>query len=188
MIVSIRRFPAVLCLIAMVFLTGCNGLMGPSDGEVMDAYEASVSHFPDVTERGHVQVENTYANGVDLLMSNSDGSAYHKASFVVNDGLNRFYGRCTFTDYQDPNSDYVLNGEMYYDFYSPVNAGDDDFSGSLTCDVELTGGIVKTLEYEMERLDSGKSKVISFKANGSRISASRLNLASVFRSLKNRLD
>lgn len=178
----------VMVWFAAAVTIGCGGLMGPSDGEVMDAYEASISHFPEVTQNGQMHVENSYANGADLVMSNSDGSAYHKASIVVNDGLNRFYGRCMFTDYADPETGYVLNGEMYYDFYSPVNAGAEDFSGTLSCDVELEGGIVKTLEYEMERLENGDSKVNSFKANGKRISASRLNMVSVFRDLKRRLE
>jgi hypothetical protein len=82
----------------------------------------------------------------------------------------------------------VLNGEMRYDFYSPTNAPDDDFSGTLSCDVALDGGLVKTMEYELERLDNGKSKVVQFKASGSRISSSRLNMASVFRDLKRRMS
>jgi hypothetical protein len=81
--------------VGLLMLSGCGGLMGPSDGEVMEAYEASISHFPDVT---NVEVAHTYANGVDLVMANHSGSAYHAASYVVNGGLNRLYGHCLFTD------------------------------------------------------------------------------------------
>jgi hypothetical protein len=84
--------------VGLLILSGSGGLMGPSDGEVMEADEASISHFPDVT---NVEVAHTYTNGVDLVMANRDGSAYHTASYVVNGGLNRFYGHCLFTDYED---------------------------------------------------------------------------------------
>lgn len=81
--------------VGLLMLSGCGGLMGPSDGEDMEAYEASISHFPDVT---NVELAHTYANGVDLVMANHRGSAYHAASYVVNGGLNRLYGHCLFTD------------------------------------------------------------------------------------------
>ena len=137
-----------LLILPFVLLAGCK--MGPTKGQTAQALEATLeallSSSDFLHEQVNVQVNGFYANGAELVLENKEGSVVTTMIFFERENEVQIYGKSTIADYEDPKSDYIINGELTYSFWYP-NFSADDAYGEISGSVDLSGGKIESLEF-----------------------------------------
>lgn len=152
----------------MFALIGCTYL-GPTDGQVRKAIEVTIRGFVESLDQEDIEINNSYANAADFVVRNEDDSLVNQVSIILDENEYHVFGSCTFSDYQDPESEYLLNGEMTFNlWYTPkinANAG----YGEMSSSISLTGGIIESLEYSFTIDETGDVEQYLITANGKTI-------------------
>jgi hypothetical protein len=140
-IISLLIFPFVL-------LAGCN--MGPTKGQTEQVLEATLTSFLGsidfLHEQVNIQVNGFYANGAEFVLENKEGSVVTAMTLFERENEVQIYGNSTIANYEDPKSDYIINGELTYSFWYPNHSLDDAY-GEISGSVDLSGGKIESLEF-----------------------------------------
>ena len=159
---------AIKLLVAFVcvgLLTGCN-LLGPSKKDVKQALEAVFRAFEDSTTENEPEYKNMYTNAADATFRNDDESLVHELSVLMDEGKVSVTGACTMTDYEDADSKYVLSGDLYYEVtYSQKNARHGG-AGTMSGELEMTGGKVQFLDFSFTMDDDGELEEFELYVDG----------------------
>ena len=154
-----------LFILPFVLLAGCN--MGPTKGQTHQALEATIrsvgSSFEDLDDQDNVQVNGIYANGADLVFENKEGSVVTAASVFRRGNEVQIYGNSTIANYEDAETDYIINGELSFNFSYP-NHRLDDFYGEMSGSLDLSGGKIESLEFSAS-VDLDGNEVFDTTAN-----------------------
>jgi len=166
-----KKFMFVLLVAVILFpVSGCN-LMGPSEEDVKNAYDAVLRGLnASVKKNDHPEVHSEYANAADVTFKVPDNSTLHNISVFIDteDGSSHIKGDCTFTDYVDTASGYKINGTVDYEVNAFKNKGPEDMYGTMNCDVDLSGGKLKSFAIHIDKSKEGSMKK-SMSANGKEI-------------------
>ena len=140
-IISLFIFPFVL-------LAGCN--MGPTKGQTYQALEATfrsfISSIDYLEQQVNVQVNGFYSNAAVFVLENKEGSVVTAMSLFERENELQIWGSSTITNYEDPNSDYIINGELTYSFWYPNHRLDNAY-GEVNGSLDLSGGKIESLEF-----------------------------------------
>ena len=145
-----RKYVSIISLFILPFvlLAGCK--MGPTTGQTGQALEATFRSFLSsidyLEEQVNVQVNGFYANGGDFVFENKEGSVVTSMSLFIRENEVQLYGNSTIANYEDPKSDYIINGELTYSFWYP-NRSLDGAYGEVSGSVDLSGGKIESLEF-----------------------------------------
>ena len=145
-----RNYASIISLLILPFvlLAGCN--MGPTKAQTRQALGATfrsfVSSIEDLDGLDDVRVNGIYANAFDFVFENDDGSVVTTMSLFMRENELQIYGKSTIVNYEDPESDYIINGELSYSAWYPNNSVDDAY-GEISASVYLSGGKIESLEF-----------------------------------------
>jgi len=159
---EIKLLTAFIC---MIFLTGCN-LFGPSKKDVNQALEAVFRTFENSTTQNEPEFRNGYSNAADAVFKNDDESLVHIMSLMVDEGKFFVSGSCTFTDYEDSTSKYILSGELAYEFVYPQRNGGRGAYGAMTGEFTLASGKVQYIDFSFNQAENGKLSEFLINADG----------------------
>ena len=181
---EIKLFAAFVC---MFFLTGCN-LFGPSKKDVNQALEAVFRTFENSTTQNEPEFRNGYTNAADAVFKNDDESLVHIMSLMVDEGKFLVSGSCTFTDYKDSISQYILSGELAYEFVYPQNNAGRGGFGSMVGEFTLASGKLQYIDFSFNQAENGKLSEFLINADGKAIDfADETNPYDLFTALSDRL-
>ena len=173
-----------LLILPFVLLAGCN--MGPTKGHTEQALEATLESFLGsidfLHEQVNVQVNGFYANGAELVLENKEGSVVTAMTLFERENEVQIYGNSTIANYEDPKSDYLINGELTYSFWYP-NKRLDDAYGEISGSVELSGGKIESLEFSAIGGSNG-DEVYDTTANNYPVDLKRHDYDSFFKMFK----
>jgi len=174
-------------LICICVLAGCN-LFGPSKKDVKQALEAVFRTFDKSTVQNEPEFKNVYSNAADAVFRNDDESLIHELSLMVDEGKVLVNGNCVITDYEDSISKYTLSGELIYEMtYSQSNQANGEF-GSMTGELELTGGKVQFIDFSFSTAENGDFEEFMISADGKDVDLSEdKNPYDLFRALTENL-
>lgn len=151
--------------IGICFLSGCN-LFGPSKKDVNQAMEAVFRTFENSTTQNEPEFQNVYSNAADAVFTNDDESLIHELSLMVDEGEVSVSGNFVMTDFEDSISQYILSGELSYEFtYNQRNASNWGF-GSMTGELTLSGGKLQYIDFSFSTAKNGNLKEFLIKADG----------------------
>jgi hypothetical protein len=162
-----RNYVSIISLFILPFvlLAGCK--MGPTKGQTRQALKAIIksmeSSFEDVDGLDDVQVNAIYANGADIVFENKEGSVITAASVFRLENEDQVHGNSTIANYEDPESGYIINGELTYSFWFP-NHSRDVFYGEVSGSMDLSGGKIESLEFSAS-VDLNGNEVFDTTAN-----------------------
>lgn len=125
---------------------GCR-LTGPTDTEVFEAMQAVMRGFQASMDQEKLEINDTYANAADGVFRNDDESVVTNIAFITNEDSVQVYGNSIFSEYEDNASDYFFSGEFSYNMKAIRAYRRSTWYGDMDCNVELTGGKIKTLEF-----------------------------------------
>lgn len=139
-----------LLILPFVLLTGCK--MGPTKGQTEQVLEATLTSFLGsidyLHEQVNVQVNGFYANGADFVLENKEGSVVTAMIIFERENEVQIYGNSTIANYEDPQSDYIISGELTYSFWYPNHSLDGAY-GEISGSVDLSGGKIESLEFSV---------------------------------------
>jgi hypothetical protein len=147
-----RNYVSIISLFILPFvlLAGCN--MGPTKGETEQVFEATLTSFKSsidyLHEQVNIQVNGFYANGADFVLENKEGSVVTAVILFERENEVQIYGNSTIANYEDPESDYIINGELTYSFWYPNHSLDNAY-GEISGSVDLSGGKIESLEFSV---------------------------------------
>jgi predicted small secreted protein len=152
-------------LMAMcILLTGC-GLMGPTPKDVMKAADAVKDALMDSAQY-NPQINSEYSNAADLVAVAPDGSVANRAKVYIDSAHALLInGECTFTNYKEKNSGYILNGTVTYKFDDIRKDDPQAMTMHATYDITLTGGKVTSLKVTVDK-EKGTDLATEIFANG----------------------
>jgi hypothetical protein len=181
---EIKLLAAFIC---MFFLTGCN-LFGPSKKDVNQALEAVFRTFENSTTENEPEFRNAYTNAADAIFKNDDESLIHEMSMMVDEGKFFVSGSCTFTDYEDSISQYILSGELAYEFVYPQSNARQGGFGSMVGEFTLASGKVQYIDFSFNQAENGKLSEFLINADGKAVDLSDdSNPYDLFTALSDRL-
>jgi len=173
-----------LFILPFVLLAGCN--MGPTKRQTRQALEATcrsfISSIEDLDGLDDVQVKGIYANAVDFVFENKDGSVVTTMSLFMRENELQIYGNSTIANYEDPKSDYIINGEFSFSVWYPDNRPDDAY-GEISGSVDLSGGKIESLEFSAIGGSNG-DEVYDTTANNYPVDLKRHDYDSFFKMFK----
>jgi hypothetical protein len=127
---------------------------------VMRGYEAS-------TEKVEPQVQKRYGNGAELRYVSMNETLVTEMRILLKDDKRlTASGICFFSGYEDPYTDYSVNGELSFDC---ERSGDEDAVCDFSCNTVLSGGKVKKLEFQLNIDSEGQCSVADVMANGKKV-------------------
>ena len=147
-----RKYVSIISLFILPFvlLAGCE--MGPTKKQTRQALEATFRSFISSVEyleqEVNVRVQGFYANGGDFVFENEEGSVVTALSLFIREDEVQIYGSSTIENYEDPKSDYIINGELTYSFWYPNHSLDNAY-GEISGSVDLSGGKIESLEFSV---------------------------------------
>lgn len=151
---------AALCIL----LAGC-GLMGPTPMDVKKALEAVGNGLKD-SGQYNPQFSAEYSNAADISAVAPDGSVANKAKVYIDSAHALIiHGECTFANYKEATTGYVLNGAVTYKFEEIKKDDPQAMIGNIACDVAMTGGKVESLKVTIVKGKEGPA-VTEIYANG----------------------
>jgi hypothetical protein len=161
-----------LLLVAFILLPagGCS-LLGPSEEDVKNAYEAVLRGLhSSVKNNDNAEVHSEYVNAADITFKVPDNTTLHNISVFIDteDGSSHIKGDCSFNDYVDTASGYKINGTVDYEVNAFKNKGPEDMYGQMNCDVTLSGGKLKSFAVHINKSKEGGMEK-SMSANGKEI-------------------
>ena len=162
-----RNYVSIISLFILPFalLAGCN--MGPTKRQTHQALEATIrsvnSSLENLDRLDNIQINRMYANGADFVIENKEGSVVTAASIFRLENEVQIYGNSTIENYEDPKSDYIINGELNFNFLLPYHSLD-DFYGEMSGSLDLSGGKIESLEFSGS-LDRNGNEVFDTTAN-----------------------
>jgi hypothetical protein len=137
-----------LFILPFVLFSGCK--MGPTKGQTRQALEATfrsfISSIDYLEQQVNVQVNGFYSNAAEFVLENKEGSVVTAVSLFERENELQIWGSSTITNYEDLNSDYIINGELTYSFWYPNHRLDDAY-GEVSGSVDLSGGKIESLEF-----------------------------------------
>lgn len=154
------------CMLAAmcVLLCGC-GLMGPTPVDVKKALDAVGSGLTD-SGKYNPQISSEYSNAADITAVAPDGSVANRAKVYIDSAhALLIHGECTFANYKESTSGYVLNGTVTYKFEDIKKDDPGAMIGNIACDVTLTGGKIQSLKVTVVKGKEGPAVTEIF-ANG----------------------
>ncbi len=127
---------------------------------VMRGFEAS-------TQGKKPDISNEYENSADLRFTAKDGTLVKDMHIIQNSNNNiNASGICRLSEYEDPYSGYIVDGELSYDCEQSSSSY---VNCEFSCNTKLTGSKVKTLEFELEINSDNYISVASVYANGKKV-------------------
>ena len=153
-----RNYVSIISLFILPFvlLAGCN--MGPTKRQTRQALGATfrsfISSIEDLDGLDDVQVNGIYANGADFVFENKEGSVVTAMSLFMRENELQIYAKGTVANYEDPKSDYIINGEFSFSAWYPNNSLGDAY-GEISGSVDLSGGKIERLEFLISGDDNG---------------------------------
>ncbi|MGD2268815.1 MAG: hypothetical protein PVI06_00330 [Desulfobacterales bacterium] len=162
-----KRFSAFLTPVFSFILIayGCV-VLGPSEADVIDAMEASLRSFQASMHKQNLELHETYANAVDLAFINGDRSLLHNMSVMMKDSKVFVSGECVFAEYQDTQSEYLINGNIAYHLKFPRSFNPRGGSGRVNGKITLAGGRVEKLDYSFSVNSNGVFEDFTVTVNG----------------------
>jgi hypothetical protein len=152
-------------LMAMcILLAGC-GLMGPTPADVVKACDALKDALI-ASDQYNPQVNSEYSNTADIVAVAPDGSVSNKAKAYIDSAHAMLInGKCTFTNYKEQKSGYVLNGTVTYNLQDIKKDDPEAMNGHILYDITLTGSKVESLKVTIDK-GKGSPEVVEIYANG----------------------
>lgn len=131
----------------IMFIVSCGNLLGgPSEKDVTIATEAIMECFQ-TSLTAEPEMQQVYSNAADMTFTIDDGALVNEMSFIMkDDGSVKMRGLCTYNDYKDSRTHYVMNGEFTYRLVFPDANRSDKMYGEINLDFNLQGGKIETLE------------------------------------------
>ena len=180
---GIKLLAAVACI---CFLTGCN-LFGPSKKDIEQALEAVFRAFEVSTTENEPEYSNMYANAADAIFKNDDESLIHEMSLLIDEGKISVSGNCVMTDYKDPDSPYILSGELDYEV-AFHGRNSPNAAGSMSGELSFSGGKVQFIDFSFIMAENGELEEFLINADGKDVDfAEENNSYELFRALSGRL-
>lgn len=169
MFIEVPYMRKFLSLFAVIFLIifvahGCR-MFGPSEKDVFEAIQVVMRGFENSMNQDNMEIKDTYSNSADAVFRNEDDSAVTSMTAIVNDNQMLVYGTSIFSEYQDPSTDYQLDGEFNFNIKSLKPYSADSWFGEMDCSVELAGGKIETLEFSFLIDESGEVEEYFITAN-----------------------
>jgi hypothetical protein len=112
-----------------------------------------------------MEINDTYSNAADAVFRNEDDTVVTSMTALINDNQMHLYGKSLFSEYEDPSTDYQLNGEFIYNIKSLGAYSSESWFGEMGCSVELSGGKIETLEFSFLIDESGEIEEFFITAN-----------------------
>ncbi len=153
-----------------IFIIGCGKLFGgPSEEDVNIAMEAIMQGFQ-ASISAEPEMQEVYVNAADITFTLDDGAIVHEMSFIINDdGTLKTAGSCTYNDYNDKHSNYLINGEFSYRLVFTSADRPDKMHGEMDLNFDLQGGKIETLEVFFAMNEQGQFEDALLIANGHEI-------------------
>ena len=153
-----------------ILIVGCGSLFGgPSEEDVNTAMEAIMWGFQ-ASFSADPEMQEVYSNAADMTFTIDDGAIVHEMSFVINDdGTLKTTGSCTYNDYKDTRTNYLMNGELSYRLLFAASDRPDEMHGEMDFDFNLQGGKITTLEVFFAMNEQGQFEDAQLIANGHEI-------------------
>ena len=137
-----------LFILPFLLLIGCN--LGPSKKQVYQAMEATLRSIESSFEESDdIEVNNIYANAADFVFKNKDGSVTTAMSILMREDGVQVYGSSTIADYEDLQSNYIINGELSYNLWAPPNFNANEAYGEMSGTMMLSGGKIESLAFSV---------------------------------------
>ena len=161
-----RKFLPCFAVFALIIVAayGCR-MSGPSDKDVFEAMETVMRGFETSMDENTMEIKEAYSNAADAVFRNEDDTVVTSMTALINDNQMHVYGTSTFSEYQDPYTDYRLDGEFSYNIKSLGSYSSDSWFGEMGCSVELSGGKIETLEFSFLIDESGEIEEYFITAN-----------------------
>ncbi len=157
-------FCSAMLILIIVVAHGCR-MNGPSEQEVFEAMQAVMRGFANSMAEDTMEVQDTYSNAADAVFRNEDDTVVTSMTAIVNDNQMHVYGTSIFSEYQDPSTDYQLDGEFTYNIKSLGPYRSNSWFGEMDCSVQLAGGKIETLEFSFLIDESGEVEEYFITAN-----------------------
>ncbi len=145
-----KKYASIISLFILFFflLMSCN--MGPTKRQVHRAMEATLRSLESsLNEHDDIEVNDMYANAADFVFKNGDGSVVTAMSIIMSEDGVQVYGSSTVADYEDVKSDYIINGELTYNLWAPLNFNANEAYGEVSGSMMLRGGKIESLEFSV---------------------------------------
>jgi hypothetical protein len=145
-----KKYASIISLFIFPFflLMSCN--LGPTKKQVRQAMEATLRSFESsIDEHDDIEVKDMYANAADFVFRNKDGSVVTAMSIIMSEDGVQVYGSSTIADYEDVKSDYIVNGELTYNLWAPLNLNANEAYGEVGGSMMLDGGKIESLEFSV---------------------------------------
>ena len=147
---SMKTYASIISLSILPFflLMSCN--LGPTKKQVHQAMEATFRSLESsLDEHEDIEVGDMYVNAADFVFKNRDGSVVTAMSIIMSDDGVQVYGSSAISDYADVKSDYIINGELTYNLWAPLNLNADEAYGEVSGSMQLSGGKIESLEFSV---------------------------------------
>jgi hypothetical protein len=159
--------PKWICLLLGIcfFSYGCDFLL--SQDEVKRSIFAVMRGYETSTEKVKPQVEKRYGNGADLRFVSMNETLVTEMRILLKDDKRlTASGTCFFSGYEDPYTDYSVDGELTFDC---ERSGNEEAVCDFSCNTVLSGGKVEKLVFLLNIDSQGRCSAADVMANGKKI-------------------
>jgi hypothetical protein len=163
-----------IVVLGCILIVGCGKLFGgPSEEDVNVAMQAIMRGFQ-ASVTAEPEMQEVYSNAADMTFTLYEGALVHELSFVINDdGSLKTTGTCTYDEYRDKSTNYLMTGELTYHLVFASANRPDDMHGEMDLVFEMEGGKIETLEVFFAVDEQGQLEDAQLLANGQEVDFQR---------------
>jgi len=160
----------VVVFLMTLILFGCD-LLGHTRKDVNVVLSAVDRAINSSVEKGiEPEVQSKYINAATLKFTSADESTVNsmKVFFDTDTKKTSVNGECTFLNYRDNNTGYIINGDYTYNIKGISEHNNKTMHGEMAFAVTLTGGKISSMEM-VTIIDKGNNFTYNLKVDGNEV-------------------